>query len=135
MAVQAATLDILTDRAHLDPQVARAIGDAIALEMGTAREPLATKQDIAELRQESKADMAVLRQDLKADMAALRQEIKIDVATLRHETNVGMAELKGLLEAKIEGSKADIVRWVFTAVIGQMAVTLGAVYFMMRALH
>lgn len=68
MAVQVATLDILTRRAHFDTEVARAIGDAIDVEMNFSRDTFATKLDLQEaisrLRCELKQDIA----DLKADM-------------------------------------------------------------------
>jgi hypothetical protein len=98
MPVLVTTLDILTERAHLDPQVARAIGDAIENEMqrsSPVTEPMLDVR-VAELKSHFDARLSVL-------------------------------------EVKTESSKADIVRWIFSALIGQLAVTLGAVYFMLRS--
>ena len=59
--------------------------------------------------------MDALRQETKAGMDALRQETKADIArveagmdALRHETN-----------AAIESVKADLVKWLFGALIAQ----------------
>jgi hypothetical protein len=75
MPVQVATLDILTERAHFDPLVARAIGDAIAMENTLSREGLATKLDLMDLRSELKSDMNELRSTIRAEMADLKTEM------------------------------------------------------------
>jgi DNA anti-recombination protein RmuC len=161
MIMQVATLDILTEKGHFTPEVARAIGEAIELESERSRAPLATNQrlsevqqalsadtrqlryelqsEIAELRQEFKNDIAELRQELKADIAELRHEIKSDIAALRQEFKSDMAalrtELKGdiaALQVKLEASKSEVVRWVFGVMIGQSALLLSGTYFFLQ---
>ena len=98
---------------------------------------LATKADVEALRQETKAGMDALRQEIKADMDALRQEIKADMDALRQETKAGMEALRqetkadiarveaGMdalrheTNAAIESVKADLVKWLFGALIAQ----------------
>ena len=56
------------------------------------------------LRQETKADIA----RLEAGMDAFRQETRADIEALRQETR-----------AAIEAVKADLIKWLFGALIAQ----------------
>ena len=69
---------------------------------------LATKADIDSLRLETKADIDSLRQETKADIDSLRQETKASIESLRLETKAG-----------IESVKADLLKWMFGALIAQ----------------
>ncbi len=101
---------------------------------------LATKVDIETLRQETRADIAevnagveALRQETRANIAevnagveALRQETRADIETLRQETrakiaevNAGMEALRQETRAAIEAVKADLLKWMFGALIAQ----------------
>src|SRR5947208_3104974 len=66
MPVQAASLEIL-EKADVPAQQARAIVQAIEIEIAGAKETLATKQDILILRSE----MHAMRVDLRSDMHAI----------------------------------------------------------------
>ena len=63
----------------------------------TSMAQMATKADLAALRQEFKTEMAVLRQELKADAAALRQELKADAAALQEGLSKEIRQLRELL--------------------------------------
>ena len=79
---------------------------------------LATKTDIESLRQAAKVDIA----EIKADIDALRQTTKAGIETLRQETKADIAAVKAdvaKVEAKIETVKADLLKWVFGAMIAQ----------------
>jgi hypothetical protein len=95
MSMQAESLEVL-EKADVAPAQARAIVRAIEIELGSAKETLATKQDVSSLGQE------------------LRQQ---------------MAELRGELRAEIHASASSIVRQMYGALLGQMAVLLGFAYF------
>ncbi len=69
---------------------------------------LATKVDIEALRQGTKADIEALKQATKADIEALRQETKADIEALRQGTKADMAQVK-----------ADLLKWMFSALIAQ----------------
>ena len=69
---------------------------------------LATKADIEALHQATKADIEALRQATKADIEALRLATKSDIEVLRQETRAGLA-----------GVKADLLKWMFGALIAQ----------------
>ena len=72
---------------------------------------LATKADIETLRLATKADIA----EVKAGIETLRQETKADIETLRLATKADIAEVK----AGIEAVKADLLKWLFGALIAQ----------------
>ena len=86
---------------------------------------LATKADIATV----KADIATVKADIarvEAGMDALRQETKTSIETLRQETKAdiarveaGMDALRQETKAAIEAVKADLVKWLFGALIAQ----------------
>ncbi len=87
---------------------------------------LATKADIETLRQETKAGIEVLKYETKTDIArveatidALRQETKTAIEALRQETRAGMDALRHETTAAIETVKADLVKWLFGALIAQ----------------
>ena len=106
MSMQAESLEVL-EKADVAPAQARAIMRAIEIELGSAKETLATKQDVSLLGQDTKQDVSLLGQEL-------RQE---------------MAELRGELRAEIHASASSIVRQMYGALLGQMAVLLGFAYF------
>ncbi len=59
--------------------------------------------------------MEALRQETKAGMEALRQETKADIA----EVKAGMEALRQETRASIEAVKADLLKWLFGALIAQ----------------
>ena len=72
---------------------------------------LATKTDIAEIKADIariEAGIEALRQETKADIESLRQETRADIEVLRQETRAG-----------IEAVKADLLKWLFGALIAQ----------------
>ena len=92
----AASLDIL-EKAQVPPLQARAIVQAIELELVAQHDVLATKQDLA----------------------LFKQDFRHDLQEMRHA-----------LELKIEQVRSELIRWVFTVMLGQTAAVLGIVYFM-----
>jgi DNA anti-recombination protein RmuC len=150
MIMQVATLDILTEKGHFTPEVARAIGEAIELESERSRAPLATNQRLSEVQQALSADATQLRYELTGEIAELRQELKSGLAELRQEFKSGLAELRqefksdlaalrtelkgdiAALQVKLEASKAEVVRWVFGVMIGQSALLLSGMYFLLQ---
>jgi ribosomal protein L29 len=65
---------------------------------------VATKQDLAGLREVSRADLAALSGELRADMADLRTELKGEMAELRVELKTEMADLR----TELKGEMADL---------------------------
>jgi len=94
--MQAASLEVL-EKANLPPLQARAIVQAI--EIAGARDTLATKHDVVQLRQE----MSDMRHGLEIKLEGVRTEI--------------------------HASASSISRQMYAALLGQMAVLLGVAYF------
>ena len=82
----------------------------------------------------SVATLEILEQGqfTSAQARALTKALELESATRRDDiaTKSDMLELRHILEIKMEAQKAELVRWVFTVGAGQLAVVLGAVYFM-----
>src|SRR5947209_9160502 len=92
MSMQAASLEVL-EKANLPAPQARAIVQAIEIEIAGARDTLATKQDTLLLRQ----DIAELGHDLRQEMSKLGHDVRQEMLDMRHG-----------LELKIEGMRSEI---------------------------
>jgi len=151
MAVQAASLEIL-EKAAVPPAQARAIVQAIEIEIAGAKDTLATKQDVlilrheiaelrtelrsemTELRTELRSEMTELRTELRSEIAELRTELRSEIAELRTELRSKMTELRGEVEGKLSQSEfhaamTSSVRHMYGAIMGQFALLLGVAYF------
>ena len=122
MAMQIESLEVL-EKAEVPPAQARAIVRAIEIEMARATDVLATKGDVAMLRQE---------------LLAFRQEVSASLANVA--TRAELAEMRGVLKADMHSlasaSKGEMhalmsasTRQMYLAILGQMAVMLGFAYF------
>jgi hypothetical protein len=101
MPMQAESLEVL-EKASVAPAQARAIVRAIELEIAGAKDTLATKHDLLALQQ----GFEVLRRDFDA----LKR---------------GLDELR----AEVHRSVGGVIRQMYLAILGQMAVLLGFAYF------
>ncbi|TLZ38839.1 MAG: hypothetical protein E6K24_00550 [Gammaproteobacteria bacterium] len=117
MAVQPASLEIL-EKAAVPPAQARAIVQAIEIEIAGAKEILATKQDILILRHET----AEMRTELRHEMTDLRRELRDDLEVV--EVKVGSL----VTPRQVYGT-------VFGAILGQMTLFLGIAYFFVTHLQ
>jgi hypothetical protein len=121
--MQAESLEVL-EKADVAPAQARAIVRAIEIEIAGARDSLATKHDLLLLGQQFHAETERLRREVVEFAAALRSEM----AQLK-------AELKAEITAKIETAVSGVVRQLYLAILGQMAVLLGFSYFFATHIH
>ena len=83
---------------------------------------LATKADIAAVKADIarvEASMDALRQETVAGIEALRQETRAEIEALRQETRAGIETVRHETTAAIESVKADLVKWLFGALIAQ----------------
>jgi hypothetical protein len=71
--------------AGLSPSQAAGAAAATAEAMGDLVAQLATKNDLAMLRQELNGAFAAFRQEAKGDAAALRHEVALDIAGMRRD--------------------------------------------------
>lgn len=127
-----AYIDRLKAAGVAEPQ-ARAMADGLDQAL---REEVATKSDIAGLRNEIdllrselKGDIGMLRSELRSDLGGLRSEFKSDLGELRSEFkgDLGVLKgdlggLKGELLAAMKADKVDLLKWVVMLIVGQTAV-------------
>src|SRR5947208_5923158 len=143
MSMQAASLEVL-EKANLPAPQARAIVQAIEIEIAGARDTLATKQDtlllrqdMAELGHDLRKEMSELGHDLRKEMSELGHDLRQEMSKLGHDVRQEMLDMRHGLELKIEGvrseihaSASSISRQMYGALLGQMAVLLlGIAYF------
>jgi hypothetical protein len=129
-AMQAESLEVL-EKADVAPAQARAIVRAIEIEIAGAKDTLATKSDLALLRQDLRQEIAEVRQE----MSELRQELRQEMSELRLELKGDLVRLEAKLESKIHESASSVTRQLYTAILGQMAVLLGFAYFFATHVH
>ena len=127
MALHAATVGILVEKAKFEPEVALGVAEAIELAMTQAQFVTVPILDArlhgvsAEIRvlegkldvstKEHKADMQRLSADLDAKLNA--QSAKMDTQFAKMET-------------KLAEMEAKLVRWVFLVMLGNVALSLAA---------
>ena len=111
----------------LDRGLAAVKADVVRLE-----DKMATKEDVAALRAELKADMADLKAELKTDVADLKADLDKGLAAARADLDKGLSDLKAELKADVAELKTDVanletrlVRFVFAAAAGQVALIVG----------
>lgn len=131
-----ATLDILTEKGGFNPEAARAIGEAIDLEIARSREASATRDDLSDCRRalsneigavKAETDKTIL--ELRSEFKILRVELKEALSALRTELKEEISALRAELKADMSLLRAELVRWVFVAIMGQTAMLLGVLYF------
>jgi ABC-type phosphate transport system auxiliary subunit len=115
----------------------RAIADAqsarIDAQMGQMRAEL--RQEIGDVRSELRQEIAALGAELRVEIAALGAELRVEIAELRAEMRAGFAAVndrfvasEARTDAKLEGLKAELLRWMFLFWVG----TVGAILAMTK---
>jgi len=110
--MQSTSLDSLL-KSQLPMNPARAILDAVDLEITAREEVLATKSEMQEALHALQMEIQGFRGDFRAEIQALRSELVV----------------------KIAESEAKLARWVLTCTLGQSAMIGGAVYFALKHLR
>lgn len=131
MPMQAESLEVL-EKADVPPAQARAIVRAIELEIAGAKDTLATKHDVLALRHDFDAlrhDVEMFRSDVRRETSELGTTHRAEMTTLAATLRTEMAAQGGALRAEIHASASGVIRQLYVAVLGQMAVLLGFVYF------
>lgn len=137
MPMRAESLEVL-EQASVAPAQARAFLRAIELELAGAQDTLATKHDIVLLRQDWEVGRAELRREMALQGAELRREMAQQGAELRREMALQGAELRREMAqqgADLHRAVSGVTRQMYFAVLGQMAVMLGFVYFLITQLR
>ena len=133
MPMQAESLEVL-EKASVAPAQARAIVRAIEIEIAGAKDTLATKHDLLALQQ----GFELLRREfdaLRQEFAGLSREFDVFSGEVRRELDKLRSELEKLrgeldaLRAEVHRSVGGVIRQMYLAILGQMAVLLGFAYF------
>ena len=136
MDMQVAALDILTTKGGFEPAAARAIGEAMDLQIARSYEDLATNQRLDETRValNSKIDSVCVELNSKIDSVcvelnskidSVRVELKADIAALEVKLDSKIERLRTDLKADMAVLEAKLVRWMFAALTGQAVLVVG----------
>ena len=109
MALHAATVEILVEKAKFEPEVALGVAEAIELAMTQAQFVTVPIHD-ARLH-EVRAEIRVL-------------EGKLDASIKEHKAD--MQRLEAKIDTKLAQMEARLVRWVFLVMLGNVALSLAA---------
>jgi hypothetical protein len=113
MALHAATVEILVEKAKFEPQVALGIAEAIELAMTQAQFVTVPILDVR--LHEVRAEIRVLEGKLDASMQRLSAELDAKL----------IAQF-AKMETKLAETEAKLVRWVFLVMLGNVALSLAA---------
>jgi hypothetical protein len=134
MAMQLAALDILITKGGFAPESARAIGEAVDLEIERSRESLATGQQLTDTRLMLEGKLTDTRLTLEGKLTETRQKLEQKIEDFRRDLEQKIEavrfELKAEIAAvlvKLEATKSEILRWMFVAMTGQTIVLVGLI--------
>jgi hypothetical protein len=120
MALHAATVEILIEKAKFEPEVALGIAEAIELAMTQAQ--FVTVPILDARLHEVRAEIRVLEGKLDAST----QERKADMQRLCAELDAKLNAQFAKMETKLAQMEAKLVRWVFLVMLGNVALSLAA---------
>jgi hypothetical protein len=150
--MRAESLEVL-EQASVPPAQARAFLRAIELELAGAHDTLATKHDIALLRQEMGVGGADLRRvmaeqgadirretaeqgaDIRREMAEQGADIRREMAEQGANIRREMAQQGADLRAEMHRGFGSVTRQIYVTALGQIAVMLGFFYFFLTQLR
>ena len=119
-------------RAELRQEIG-GLGSELRQEIGDVRSGL--RQEIAALGAELRVEIAALGAELRVEIAALGAELRVEIGELRAEMRTGFAAVndrflsaEARTDAKLEGLKAELLRWMFLFWVG----TVGAILAMTK---
>jgi hypothetical protein len=125
MDMQVAALDILTTKGGFTPAAARAIGEAMDLQIARSYDDLTTNQNLDETRVALNSKIDAVRLELNAKIDNLRTELKADIAALEVRIDAKLEKLRSELKADMSALEAKLVRWMFAAMAGQTLLLAG----------
>jgi hypothetical protein len=131
----AATVELLVQKAHLDPDTAIAIATAIDMALQNAQLVTVAVLDARFLAFETKLDARFSAFEAKVDARFLALEAKMDARFAAVDSRFSALETKwdarflafeAKMDAALQKTKAELVRWVFLALIGNVALSVAA---------
>lgn len=125
MDMQVAALDILTTKGGFAPAAARAIGEAMDLQIARSYDDLATNQRLDETRVALNSNIDSVRIALNAKIDSVRTDLEAKIDSVRVELNAKIDSLRADLKADMAALESKLVRWMFSALAGQTLVFAG----------
>ena len=120
MALHAATVEILVEKAKFGPEVALGVAEAFELAMTQAQ--FVTVPILDARLHEVRAEIRVL--EGKLDLST--KEHKADMQRLSAELDAKLSTQFAKMETKLAETEARLVRWVFLVMLGNVALSLAA---------
>jgi hypothetical protein len=142
MALHAAAVEILIEKGRFEPTVA--LGIAEAIEASVMHAQFVTVPILDARLQEITADIRISAMSLENKLSASVQELKSNILALEVKVDLKLGEMEsrvdrklgelesrfdrrfGDLETRMERNKAEMVRWVFLVMLGNVALSAGA---------
>ena len=122
--MHAATVELLVQKAHLDPDTALAIATAIDMALQNAQLVTVAVLDARFAAFEAKIDARFAAFEAKIDARFAAAEAKTDVRFAAIDARFVALEAK--MNAALEKTKAELVRWVFLVMLGNVALSVAA---------
>jgi hypothetical protein len=116
MSVNAVAVELLIDKGGFEPRVALGIAEAIETSMTQAQIVTIPVLDTRVVQLEAKIDTRFAQFEAKVDTQFAQFEAKVDTQFAQFEARVDTRFAQ--LEVKVESVKAELVRWVFAAMLG-----------------
>jgi hypothetical protein len=123
MALHAATVGILVEKAKFEPEVAFGVAEAIELAMTQTQ--FVTVPILDARLHEVSAEIRVLEGKLDASTKEHKADMQRLSADLDAKLNAQSAKMDTQF-AKMETRLAELVRWVFLVMLGNVALSLAA---------
>jgi hypothetical protein len=122
--MHAATVDLLVEKAHLDSDTALAIATAIDMALHNAQLVTVSVLDARFVAFDAKMDARFtgLESRMEARFTALESKTEARFAV----TEARFTALEAKLDAALQKTKAELVRWVFLIMLGNVALSVAA---------
>jgi len=141
MAMRISTVEILTEKAHFEPQVAVAVAEAIDEAIDTRSRdsqwvtvPILDAR-LSQLKAELKGDIAAVQVKLAGDIAAVQVKLGSDIAALQVKLGGDVAAVQvklggdiAALDHKFSERVNSALYRIFFAIAGQFAALVGVTY-------
>ena len=124
MALHAATVEILVEKAKFEPTVALGVAEAIELAMTQAQFVTVPILDARLHVLEAKLDASI--QANKADMQRLGADLEAKMDARFAQMNAQIDAKFAQIDVKLAQTEAKLVRWVFLVMLGNVALSLAA---------
>ena len=122
--MHAATVELLVQKAHLDPDTALAIATAIDMALQNAQLVTVAILDARFAAFEAKVDVRFAASEAKIDARFAAAGAKTDARLAAIDARFVALEAK--MNAALEKTKAELVRWVFLVMLGNVALSVAA---------